>query len=208
MRYTVYKSYVFIHRHKKCHAKYRIFRWQPVPFTAVISHGSEKTAFSNSLYTDMNILDKNADNRDTIAEVLSFLYDEFKVENEMEHLVAAGDAKTYSHLQAIKSEYGSTIDWLIPFIGDWHVLKNLQPVLIKIYIDAGLKQLANVSGHKGETLKALSSCSHFKRTHRFLLKSWEALYFYMYEECLKANSDSQEVQTIMVNIIDIIRNIT
>lgn len=59
----------------------------------------------------MNVFNKNADNRDTIAEVLSFLYDEFKVENEMEHLVAAGDAKTYSHLQAIKSEYGSTMDW-------------------------------------------------------------------------------------------------
>ena len=44
-----------------------------------------KKAFSNSLYTDMNILDKNPDNRDTIPEVLSFLYDEFKVENEMEH---------------------------------------------------------------------------------------------------------------------------
>ena len=101
----------------------------------------------------------------------------------------------YSHLQAIKSEYGSTMDWLIPFIGDWHVLKNLQPVLIKIYFDVGLKQLANVSGHKGETLKALSSCSNFKRTHRFLLESWEALYLYMYEKFLKAYSHSQEVQT-------------
>lgn len=85
MRYTVYKSYAFIHRHKKCHANCRIFRWQPVPFTAVISHESKKTAFSNSLYTDRNVLDKNADNRDTIAEVLSFMYDELKVENEMEH---------------------------------------------------------------------------------------------------------------------------
>ena len=105
----------------------------------------------------MKVLDKNADNRDKIAEVLSFFYDEFKVENEMEHLVAAGDAKTYSHIQAIKSEYGSTMDWLIPFNGDWHVLKNLQPVLIKIYFNTGLKQLANVSGHKEEPLNALSS---------------------------------------------------
>lgn len=138
----------------------------------------------------------------TTAEFLSFMYDEFEVENEMEHLVVAGDAKTYSHLQAIKSEYGSTMDWLIPFIGDWHVLKNLQPVLIKIYFDAGFKQLANVSGHKGDTLKALSSCFNFKRTHRFLLESWEALYLYMYEKLLKAYSHSQEVQTTMVNTIN------
>lgn len=41
----------------------------------------------------------------------------------------------------------------------------MQPVLIIIYFDAGLKQLANVSGHKGETLKALSSCSHFTNYH-------------------------------------------
>ena len=93
------------------------------------------------------------------------------------------------------------VDWLIPFIGDRHVLKNLQLVLIKIYFDVGLKQLANVSGHKGETLKALSS-SNFKRTHRFILESWEALYLYMYQKFLKAYSHSQEVQTIMANTID------
>ncbi len=35
-------------------------------------------------------------------------------------------------------EYGNHLKWLIPFPGDWHVLFNYQPVLMKAYSDAGL----------------------------------------------------------------------
>lgn len=90
---------------------------------------------SSALYTYLNVLDQNADNKETIAEVLSLLYEEFKVGSETEHLVVVtGDAKTYGHLQTLKSEHGSEMSWLLPFIGDWHVLKNFQPILMKIYL--------------------------------------------------------------------------
>lgn len=83
---------------------------------------AQKVSCSKALYTYLNVLDQNADNKDTIADVLSLLYDEFKLGSEIQHLVVTGDAKTYTHLQAIKCESGSSMSCLIPFIGDWHVL--------------------------------------------------------------------------------------
>ena len=42
-----------------------------------------------------------------------------------------------------KAEYRNESAWLICFPGDWHFLKNYQEVLIKIYYDAGLSELAS-----------------------------------------------------------------
>lgn len=67
---------------------------------------------------------------------------------------------------------------------------------MKIYFDAGLKQLANLSGHRGETLKALSNCTNFKRTHR------EAFYMYMLDEFLKVSNYSQEIKIQMKNALN------
>ena len=76
--------------------------------------------------------------------------------------------------------YGTDLDWVIPFIGDWHLLSNYQSVLMKVYYDAGLKDLAESSGHRGETLTSIKKCSSYKRTHQFLLQAWEATYRQMF----------------------------
>ena len=44
---------------------------------------------------------------------------------------------------------------------------------MKIYYHAGLKEL----GFKGETLESLESCTNFKRTHGFLLQTWQSLIY-------------------------------
>ena len=76
-----------------------------------------------------------------------------------------GDGKTYQHLLNIKQQYGIALEKLIIFPGDWHILKNYQPILMKVYYQG-------ISA----TLKSLEACSNFKRTHIFLLQVWEAIY--------------------------------
>ena len=88
-----------------------------------------------------------------------------------EWVLLEGDQATYERLQCIKAEYGNDLAWMIPFPGDWHFLKNFQEVLLKIHFDAGLSDLAKASGYQPNSIG-----SNFKRTHKFLLETWESLF--------------------------------
>ena len=123
----------------------------------------------------VDLLSLPADSKDTILKVLNNIHKIFIERMRNKWLMVVGDAKTYDILQDLKKHYGSKMDWLLPFPGDWHILYNYQKVLLKIYGDAGLLQLAKVAGHRSETLTSLALASHFKRTHRFLLQSFEAI---------------------------------
>jgi hypothetical protein len=95
--------------------------------------------------------------------------------------ILAADAKLYDILQKLRKEYGNCLQWLIPFPGDWHVLVNYQKTLMKVYWDAGLLQMAQASGHRAETLTSLSLAKKFRRTHVFILESFEAIYRTFFE---------------------------
>ena len=81
--------------------------------------------------------------------------------------------KLYEVVVSLTHEYGDELKWLLPFPGDWHMLKNFQIALTKPYFDMGLKELAHVAGYH---VAAIQSCSQFKRTHHFLMEVWQALY--------------------------------
>ncbi len=116
-------------------------------------------------------MDGIADTKDTVMQLLHDLRQEFICGRGMQWLVVEGDAKVYEILQALK--FGEELEWVIPYPGDWHMLKNYQPALMKAHYDAGLKSMAKAAGYP---LPASKSCSQFKRTHHFLLQAWEAVY--------------------------------
>jgi len=57
------------------------------------------------------------------------------------HLLVAGDFQTYAIMLDLCAQ-SSTYSYLVPWIGDWHLLWHLQCNLISQYWDFGLKQLA------------------------------------------------------------------
>ena len=120
----------------------------------------------------MNVLSLKADSQDTITLILHDIYNTFICKQMLKWIVVVGDAKTYEVLYKVKREYGLT--WLIVFPGDWHILYNYQKVIMKIYWDAGLMQLAQAAGYKAESLTSLSKASNFRRTHDFFLQVYEA----------------------------------
>ena len=105
---------------------------------------------SNVVY--LSIVDMHADSKEAMHAVVTKLHKEYRVGVTSEYLVVVGDQKTYSRLQELKQAYTLGLSWLVPFIGDWHLLHNFQSVLMKVYYDAGLKDLAKSSGFRGETL--------------------------------------------------------
>ena len=141
---------------------------------------STHTEVSKVIY--LEVLDAVADCKDTMMVVLHNLRTRFIEERKMRWLVLEGDAKLYEVLKNLTFEYGEELNWLIPYPGDFHMLMNYQKALTKPYYDAGLKKLAQAAGYP---LPTIQSCSQFKRTHLFLLETWEAIYRVMvlkYEE--------------------------
>lgn len=116
--------------------------------------GGEDPEPENIVY--LGVLDRPADNQETIKAVLDDLFRMYGIGDKLSHLLVAGDGKTYDILLKLQWEYGSSLSWVVPFPGDWHTLKALQPVLMKVYWDAaGLQAMAKAMGVRGEGLTAM-----------------------------------------------------
>ncbi len=148
------------------------FNFQQYLQTYCESTNEEK---SNFIYVD--ITNDPADSKETIFDLLLALESKYReIRGAMNYLVVVGDAKTYQHLTQLKRAYGKELAWLLPFPGDWHILKNFQPVLFKAYYDAGLKEIAEQCGFKSSTLTALTQCSNWRITHNFIMQVGESIY--------------------------------
>lgn len=84
---------------------------------------------SNVIY--FMLLDQRCDDKETLLNVISELHTEFIASKKKMYLLLEGDQVTYERLQSIKKEYGNDLKWLLPFPGDWHLLKKYQEVLFK-----------------------------------------------------------------------------
>ena len=151
-----------------------------------------KVQSSNVVY--LPVVDLHADSTEAMQAVVAKLHTEYRIGESADYLVLVGDQKTYTRIHELKQEYDSELDWVIPFIGDWHLLSNYQSVLMKVYYNAGIKDLAESSGHRGETLTSIKKCSSYKRTHQFLLQAWEAVYRQMFKayKCARDSGSDDE----------------
>ena len=116
-----------------------------------------------------------ADNADTIRKVLGFFSELFHIGKVLKYPVVIGDGKTYEYLRKLTLQYRPALDWLILFPGDWHICKNYQKVMMKIYWHASLKNMAEKAEIKSKILKSLEACANFQRTHNFLFQSFYAI---------------------------------
>ena len=82
----------------------------------------------------MELVNENPDSDETMAQIANYFIEKFRTVPES-WVILVGDGKTYEHLMNIKRHYGHALGKLLIFPGDWHTLKNLQPVLMKTVQD-------------------------------------------------------------------------
>lgn len=161
----------------------------------------DETEVSNVVY--VNILSEVAESKSTLVNIIGNIHKTFVRELGQKWVIIVGDAKIYDVICALRMDYGKHLDWLIPFPGDWHTLWNYQKVLMKVYSDAGLVQLAKEAGHRAETLTTLIQCSNFKRTHNFLLQAYTAFYQFFLQLYYKKQEQVsvQELTSVLQDLL-------
>ena len=91
----------------------------------------------------MELVDENPDCEETMAQIAEDLLERFSVGAQQGWMVLVGNGKAYEHIIKVKQQYGHILKELLILSGDW----NFQPVLMKVYFCAGLKELAKASGY-------------------------------------------------------------
>jgi len=75
----------------------------------------------------MELINEHPDNGETMCLVAEDLLEKFDTEEQQGWVVLVGDGKTYQHLMNIKQQYGTALEKLIIFPGDWHTLRITSP---------------------------------------------------------------------------------
>ena len=86
---------------------------------------------------------------------LSKLFEDLGVHKLINYLVVVGDGLTYDHLVKLKNKFKGDFDWVLSYIGDWHVLKKYQHILMTIYLDTGFQELVELF-HRGILAQVVS----------------------------------------------------
>ena len=116
------------------------------------------------------------------------MHTEFIATKKKQWIVIEGDQVTYRLITSTKLEYGNDLSWLIPFPGDWHVLKNFQEVLQKVYFDGGLLDLAKSCGYQPNSIG-----TNFKET-------WESL-FRNFLSSFMSGSDQSSFDPQLITVV-------
>lgn len=117
------------------------------------------------------VMGQKCESKETVLDVIDQLHREFITTRKKEWVLLEGDQLTYSLIVSLKEDYGNDLRWLIPILGDWHILKNFQKVLHKVFFEGGLSDLAKSCGYLPNSVS-----TSFDRMHNFIVETWESLY--------------------------------
>lgn len=106
----------------------------------------------------------------------------------------------------LKDKYGERLNWLLPHLGEWHSLLNYGKTLMKIYDEAGLKELV-YGYHKGAAATIILEGNSFDKTLSFLLEAWEAIYRHQISTFLEYHSKTHpEMAESDIKLFEVIQN--
>ena len=144
------------------------------------------------------------DKKETILKVLSFLYNVHEVNTSVNYLLVIGDAKTFELLHKLKDEYGQDLEWLISYPREWHILKNFQPVVFKIFGHAGLRSIAQRAGVEEGTLRLVPEFTNFKKTNVFLIQCYFTIIHLKISAFLKSSSMTTEMSDAISSLLNLL----
>ena len=84
---------------------------------------AQLTDHSASLLYYMELVDENADSEEAMTHVAEMVLEKVQSDSQR-YIVLVGDGKTYEHLLKVKKLYGSALERLLIFPGDWHILEK------------------------------------------------------------------------------------
>lgn len=104
-------------------------------------HQSNQCTVTPTKIHYLELCDENPDSEETMLHVTENLLKIVK-KGQQEWLLLVGDGKTYQHRTQLKRKYDKSLERLLIFLGDWHILKTYQSTLMKAYYGSGLESIA------------------------------------------------------------------
>ena len=74
-----------------------------------------ETDTEKSEFCSIEVLDETADSKATVLKTLNILHKKFQIGIKLQYQVVVGDRKSYDHLIKLKSEYGGSLSWVLPY---------------------------------------------------------------------------------------------
>ena len=96
-------------------------------------------------------------------------------------VIVCGDQQTFALMLELKRKYPESYGWLVPYVGEWHLLFNSSQWLCEHTWSGGLEEVAKICH-----LPSMKPCGKWRDTHHVLTVMWTALSRLFYTQYLES----------------------
>ena len=107
----------------------------------------------------------------------------------MTHTIVSGGFKVYKLLCKTKIDYGKEMDWLLPYLGEMHILMNYLAGVLGRHWYAGVKEVMGEM-YKNKTLEKIKKSNHYTHTANATMLFLEASVRLFLESFMSSESSS------------------